>query len=219
MPTKLLQFRKLNSIFIHRNKARIYLTNLEPLNFLTNSNNFSTNLAQLCSSSKSKTSQSNVPSEVYKERVEAGVLTSDPHQLRVMEKFDLIQKSLENYTPPSKQSAVGKLFGSFFTGNSSGNPKGINIPKGLYIYGAVGGGKTMIMDLFHEVSAVGGNKKRRVHFHSFMSDAHTQIHRVKQDTAFDSSSGTRPKVYDPIPPVAGWYIRKTWFCLCSKLSS
>jgi protein AFG1 len=43
-------------------------------------------------------------------------------------------------------------------------------PKGLYLYGGVGCGKTMLMDLFHDACNI--SRKKRVHFHAFMLDIH-----------------------------------------------
>lgn len=63
----------------------------------------------------------------------------------------------------------------------------VGIPKGVYIWGSVGGGKTMLMDMFYDVAPV--RRKLRVHFHSFMSDVHTKIHRVKQATVSNRIKG------------------------------
>lgn len=52
------------------------------------------------------------------------------------------------------------------------------VPRGLYIYGEVGCGKSFLMDLFFDSIHV--QRKRRVHFHSFMNDIHQRIHKLKQ---------------------------------------
>ena len=52
------------------------------------------------------------------------------------------------------------------------------IPRGLFIHGNVGIGKSFLMDLFYENTLI--HKKRRVHFHSFMQDIHQRIYKLKQ---------------------------------------
>uniref|UniRef100_A0A3Q2DLR6 AFG1 like ATPase b n=1 Tax=Cyprinodon variegatus TaxID=28743 RepID=A0A3Q2DLR6_CYPVA len=71
-------------------------------------------------------------------------------------------------------------------------------PKGLYIYGNVGTGKTMLMDLFY--SHVTNSRKKRVHFNSFMLDVHKRIHRRKQ--SLPKRRLGKMFTYDPISPVA-----------------
>ena len=57
-------------------------------------------------------------------------------------------------------------------------------PKGLYIHGEVGRGKTMLMDLFYDT--VDFSPKRRVHFHAFMQDVHRRLHDARQSHAQDA---------------------------------
>ncbi|MDB5741370.1 MAG: cell division protein ZapE [Alphaproteobacteria bacterium] len=63
-------------------------------------------------------------------------------------------------------------------------------PRGLYIWGDVGRGKTLLMDFFFEEAPVA--KKRRAHFNRFMVDVHARIHAERQ----------KPGTEDPIVPVA-----------------
>ncbi|XP_060523923.1 putative ATPase N2B [Cylas formicarius] len=80
-------------------------------------------------------------------------------------------------------------------------------PKGLYIYGAVGGGKTMLMDMFYESCNL--DKKLRVHFNEFMIEVHKKMHLLKQDVVQDFSD-RKAKPFDPIPPVAALLIQNAW---------
>ena len=66
--------------------------------------------------------------------------------------------------------------------------------RGLYIFGEVGRGKTMLMDLFYEAAT---SPKRRVHFHGFLADAHERIHAYRQALKRGEVKGD-----DPILPVA-----------------
>jgi protein AFG1 len=67
-------------------------------------------------------------------------------------------------------------------------------PKGLYLYGDVGTGKTMLMDLFFNTLPPSVKRKRRVHFHAFMIDVHKRMQASKADMGFTGG--------DPILPVA-----------------
>jgi cell division protein ZapE len=75
--------------------------------------------------------------------------------------------------------------------------------KGLYIWGAVGRGKTMLMDLFF--AYVPAQRKLRVHFHDFMADVHARVHTFRQQ-----SKGGKGKAADPIPPVADQLAGEAW---------
>jgi cell division protein ZapE len=52
-------------------------------------------------------------------------------------------------------------------------------PRGLYIHGEVGRGKTMLMDLFYE--AIATPQKKRIHFHAFMQDLHAKRATLKSN--------------------------------------
>jgi cell division protein ZapE len=113
----------------------------------------------------------------YQALVDAGELRPDPDQRRAAERLDALARELA--APPAAPGLLGRLFGA----------KAPPPPRGLYIWGAVGRGKSMLMDLFHAEASV--EPKRRIHFHEFMLDIHERIHAHRQ------ASGE-----DPIPAVA-----------------
>src|SRR5690606_41372041 len=109
----------------------------------------------------------------YRALVEAGERRPDPEQEAAARRLDDLGTELEA-TPRH-----GLL--TFFR-----KPRR---PRGVYLWGGVGRGKSMLMDLFHESLAI--ERKRRVHFHAFMIEVHRRLRDARK-----SESG------DPIPPVA-----------------
>lgn len=81
---------------------------------------------------------------------------------------------------PKKASLFGRLFGS---GDTQSSQTALDIPesmpKGIYMYGDVGSGKTMMMDLFHDTLPRNIKKSKRIHFHNFMQDVHRELHKFK----------------------------------------
>ena len=102
----------------------------------------------------------------YDDLISSGELRADPDQRAAAEQLDRLQRELEA-TPPSS-GLIGKLFGS----------KPAPPPRGLYIWGGVGRGKSMLMDLF--VDTLGITAKRRVHFHAFMLEVDRRIAEARK---------------------------------------
>ncbi|XP_065907646.1 AFG1-like ATPase [Dysidea avara] len=132
--------------------------------------------------------RSPTPRDQYQQLVNDGNVEDDPHQMTVLDVLDDLHHQLSDYLPPTP-SVFGRLF------RRDVNRK----VKGVYVHGNVGSGKTMLMDLFYDTVEL--DKKKRVHFNSFMLDVHDRIHKFKA-TISQSRSGGRRQSYDPIPPVA-----------------
>ncbi len=105
----------------------------------------------------------------YQALISSGAIAPDPAQAEVGEAFVPLGQRLACYRPPRKNGLLGRLFA-----DKNGGP-----PRGLYVHGEVGRGKTMLMDLFFQASPV--THKRRAHFHEFMADVHERIYAYRQE--------------------------------------
>ena len=112
----------------------------------------------------------------YRAMLASGELEPDSAQALAVEKLQLLANRLSD-----AHHATGGLLG-YFTGKRSAPP------RGLYIAGDVGRGKTTLMDVFFETVAF--ESKRRVHFHAFMQETHQRLNAAR-----------RTNVPDPIAPV------------------
>ena len=99
----------------------------------------------------------------YAARIAARELERDGAQRAVVDRLSELADTLASYRPANGSTALGRLLRRARGGT----------PRGLYLYGDVGRGKTMLMDLFFAVAPVA--KKRRVHFHEFMAEVHERI--------------------------------------------
>jgi len=122
----------------------------------------------------------------YRVRVAKGELKLDAAQDSAAERLEALDVALKHYRPDRR---------SWFA------PR--RVPRGIYLWGDVGRGKSMLMDMFFACAPIA--TKRRVHFNDFMVDAHARIHAWR---SLDSRTRSkRPEFVadagdDPIPPVA-----------------
>src|SRR6266699_4788875 len=107
----------------------------------------------------------------YEALVSSGAIEADAAQAEAAEAFTDLEARLASYKPLRKQGLLGRLFAD----------KDEPPPRGLYIHGEVGRGKTMLMDLFFQQSPV--EHKRRAHFHEFMAEVHERIYGFRQNIA------------------------------------
>ena len=120
--------------------------------------------------------------EIYEARVAEGRLRADPTQHAILPRLESLRLWLE----ANATRKVG-LFAGLFA-------KPVEPPRGLYLWGGVGRGKSMLMDLFADATDI--PQKRRVHFHAFMQGVHRGMHAAR-------GRG----IEDPLGPVADEIVR------------
>ncbi|MEM8848598.1 MAG: cell division protein ZapE [Pseudomonadota bacterium] len=118
--------------------------------------------------------------DLYDARIAEGTLIDDPAQRKAIEILEIIHEKLA--LPPAKRKLFAKK-------------KAPDGPMGAYLWGGVGRGKSMLMDLFHEAAPV---PSLRVHFHAFMQRIHEGMHEAR-------AQGER----DALDPVAKAVIAET----------
>ena len=134
----------------------------------------------------------------YAALIAAGEIEADSGQAMLAAQMSALAHRLDQRRMARKSSSLGWLFAK----RQQASPP----LKGLYVYGEVGRGKTMLMDLFFATSVV--KRKRRVHFHEFMADVHERVHGYRQEI----KNGTLPE-QDPILRAAAAIAEETWL-LC-----
>ena len=118
----------------------------------------------------------------YEERIASGAITADPAQVMAVEALARVERDLGALKPPG-------LFRK---------PQGV---RGAYIWGPVGRGKSMLMDLFYEAAPVAS--KQRLHFLDFMARVHRLVGAWRSgDAATRKAHFGQAKGEDPIPPLA-----------------
>ena len=124
------------------------------------------------------------PMPRYRALVEQGLIRPDPAQRAAVEKLQLLHMRLAGYDPSKRMKvALGWL------GFGRKAAKQDKFLTGIYLYGGVGRGKSMLMDVFFDGAPV--TPKRRVHFHAFMQEVHVGIHIARESN-----------VRDPVKPIA-----------------
>jgi cell division protein ZapE len=129
----------------------------------------------------------------YRALVASGAIAADPVQAMAAEKLQLLYHALLNYRPNGGSKSWRERLGLVRRAQEPA-------PQGLYIFGPIGRGKSMLMDLFFAAAPV--EAKRRVHFHAFMLEVHQSMHEWRQ-----ANEG------DPIPPLADRVAQTSWL-LC-----
>jgi cell division protein ZapE len=129
------------------------------------------------------------PLAAYRARAAAGELATDPAQALAAERLQELWVRLRGYDPQPQPDGGGLIARLLRRKPVDWAPEAR--PHGLYLCGEVGRGKSMLMDLFFD--SVQLSRKRRLHFHQFMQEAHSRIHAWR---------AAQPEGDDPIPPLA-----------------
>ncbi|MGE0501054.1 MAG: cell division protein ZapE [Rhizobiaceae bacterium] len=139
----------------------------------------------------------------YHHLVETGALENDPAQRAAAKALDRLAAEIAASRLAAKSSALGWLFAKKRASREA--------PKGLYLVGGVGRGKTMLMDMFFALLPV--RRKRRVHFNDFMAEVQDRIQHQRQAR----KEGTA-REDDPIQPVARALAEEAWVLCFDEFS-
>jgi len=135
------------------------------------------------------------PLDAYRAILQAGEIRFDPVQELAAEKLQSLRNALVSYRPAAGRAGWKSRLG---LARRAEDP-----PQGLYLFGPVGTGKSMLMDLFFAHAPV--EAKRRVHFHAFMQDVHERLHAMRKSDPGESG--------DPLPRLARDMAGEAWL-LC-----
>ncbi len=111
--------------------------------------------------------------DIYNQRIAAGDIHEDSAQIAVLGLFENLREALQE--EPTSQGGF-----SLFRRKKAAEAAPL---KGLYVWGGVGRGKSMLMDLFYDHVAI--KAKRRIHFHAFMQKVHADLHTARQKGSAD----------------------------------
>ncbi len=141
----------------------------------------------------------NEPIDAYRGMLEDETVHPDPAQARAVGALQLLYENLQDYSQQMGRTGWRQRLGF--------GKKKLPTPKGLYMWGGVGRGKTMLMDLFYENAAI--SERKHVHFHAFMQEVHKRVHAFREA----QKAGKAAQSKDPLPALAKVIVDQAWL-LC-----
>lgn len=137
-----------------------------------------------------------------------GRLKPDPGQEEIASQLQALSERLADYRPAP---VVEGGFGGWFDRLRFGRAAPPKPPRGIYIWGDVGRGKSMLMDLFHETLPT--HAKRRIHFHAFMREVHEQLHAMRRAP----HTYAKDDMTDPLAAIARLIAHDLWVLCLDEL--
>lgn len=141
------------------------------------------------------------PLAAYHALIKDGELTADPIQEQAMGKLQALNETLAEY--------AGQMGKTGWRARLGIGGRRMEPPSGLYFYGGVGRGKTMLMDLFYDHCTVAPEFKQHVHFHAFMQEVHRRLHAFREA----QKAGKVDKSRDGVEALSKVIVERAWL-LC-----
>ena len=141
------------------------------------------------------------PLDAYQALIDKGEIKPDPVQASAMARLQKLAETLSEYS--QQMGKTGWRARLSFRGGKK------EPPRGLYFWGGVGRGKTMLMDLFFAHCMVDEEEKKHVHFHAFMQEVHKRLHTFREA----QKAGKVPEGRDPVEALSKVIVDRAWL-LC-----
>ena len=141
------------------------------------------------------------PLDAYQALIDTGEIKPDPVQASAMARLQKLAETLSEYS--QQMGKTGWRARLSFRGGKK------EPPRGLYFWGGVGRGKTMLMDLFFAHCMVDEEEKKHVHFHAFMQEVHKRLHTFREA----QKAGKVPEGRDPVEALSKVIVDRAWL-LC-----
>ncbi|MBI3114208.1 MAG: cell division protein ZapE, partial [Rhodospirillales bacterium] len=139
------------------------------------------------------------PKQAYQALVDGGDIKPDATQASAIDELQALHDALGAYA-----AQMGKK--NWMTRLRLGRNR-MPPPRGMYVWGGVGRGKSMLMDLFYDCVPI--DARKRVHFHSFMQEVHKRVHSFRQAVLAKKA----PESSDPLVALSRIITDQAWL-LC-----